>query len=188
VKDGVAPPPARYPRIDDGTLVPPASLAFPKLPGVTLPRDVHCAVATDFGPDFARGLLTRQPPAAGTVYPCLVPQVDGDGNETAGVRLPELAAPVATYTGWNLRDASAGAPWARVSFLGSYFPLPKDEAARAQAGDPRPSIVERHGDRDRYFGRYAAAALELASDRFLLAEDVPAILRQGLAEWDEATR
>ena len=188
VRDGVEPPASRYPRIDDGTLVPLASFAFPGLPGVTPPRDVHCAVASDFGPDFAKGIFTRQPPAAGAVYPCLVPQVDEDGNETAGVRLPELAAPVATYTGWNLRDASTGAPWARVSFLGSYFPLPKDEAARAQAGDPRPSIVERHGDRDRYFGRYAAAALVLARERFLLAQDVPAILQQGLAEWDEATR
>lgn len=188
VRDGIEPPASRYPRVDDGTLVPLASLAFPGLPGVTPPRDVHCAVATDFGPDFARGILARQPPVAGAVYPCLVPQVDADGNEAAGVRLPELAAPVATYTGWNLRDASTGAPSARVSFLGSYFPLPKDEAARAQARDPRPSLVERYGDRDRYFGRYAAATLELAQDRFLLAQDVPAILQQGLLEWDEATR
>jgi hypothetical protein len=117
-----------------------------------------------------------------------VPQVDADGNEIAGVRLPEQLAPLATYTGWNLRAAETGAPWARISFLGSYFPFAKDEPARAQAGDPRLSIAGRYADRDGYLGRYTRAALALAKDRFLLAEDVPAILQQGLVEWDEAAR
>lgn len=188
VKDGVEPPASRYPRLDDGTLVPLQALAFPKLPGVTLPRDVHCAVATDFGPEFAQGIVTRQPPVAGQAYACLVPQVDADGNELGGVRLPELLAPLAAYTGWNRRAAATGAPWARVSFLGSYLPLPRDAAARALSGDPRPSVLERYGDRDRYLGRFTQAALALARDRFLLPEDVPAVLQRALEEWDETTR
>jgi hypothetical protein len=186
VKNEVAPPPSLYPRIADHTLVPLESLAFPKLPGVTLPRDVHRAVATDFGPRFAEGILERQPPAAGEAYPALVPQVDADGNEIAGVRLPQVAVPLATYTGWNLRDAAIGAPWARVSFLGSFFPFARDLGARGE--DPRRSILDRHGDRDRYLGLYAQATLALVKDGFLLPGDVPAILEHGLVEWDQATK
>ncbi|HXY41183.1 MAG TPA: alpha/beta hydrolase domain-containing protein [Vicinamibacteria bacterium] len=188
VKEGAPPPPSRYPRLDDGTLVPLDRLAWPRIPGVEPPRDVHRAVATDFGPDFARGIVSRQPPGAGPAYPSLVPQVDADGNEVAGVRLPELAAPLATCTGWNLRDPAVGAPFARVSFLGSYFPFSKDEAARAASGDPRRSLAERYGDEERYLGRFTGAALALARERFLLDEDLPAILRHAREEWAEAVR
>ncbi len=188
VKDGVEPPPSRYPKIEDGTLVAFDRLAFPKIPAVVPPRDVHRAIETDFGPQFAKGIVTRQPPVAGRPYPSLVPQVDADGNEIAGVRLPEVEVPLATYTGWNLRHPAIGAPWARVSFVGSLFPFPKDEAGRARLADPRRSILERHGDRERYLGRYAQATLALLRDRFLLAEDVPSILQRGIEEWDEATK
>ena len=188
VKDGTEPPPSRYPRKDDGTLVALEKLAWPEVPGVRPPQDAHRAIATDFGPEFARGIVTREPPGAGRAYPSLVPQVDADGNEIAGVRLPELQAPLATCTGWNLRDPAVGALWARVSFLGSYFPLPRDQAARRAAKDPRRSIAERYGDEDRYLGRFTRAALALAHERFLLDEDLPAILRHGREEWAEAVR
>jgi len=188
VKDGTEPPPSRYPRKDDGTLVALEKLAWPEVPGVRPPQDAHRAIATDFGPEFARGIVTREPPGAGRAYPSLVPQVDADGNEIAGVRLPELQAPLATCTGWNLRDPAVGAPWARVSFLGSYFPLPRDEAARRAAKDPRRSIAERYGDEDRYLGRFTRAALALAHERFLLDEDLPAVLRHGREEWAGAVR
>jgi hypothetical protein len=188
VKNGVEPPPSRYPRIDDHTLVPLAQLAFPRIPGAAPPRDVQRAIAADFGPEFGRGIVSRQPPLAGGAYPSLVPQVDADGNDVAGVRLPQVSVPLATCTGWNLRAPAIGAPWARVSFLGSYFPFPRDEAARAQAGDPRPSIAQRYGDQDRWFGRFTRATLALARERFLLDEDVPAILEHAADEWNEATR
>jgi hypothetical protein len=186
VRNGVEPPPSRYPRIDNGTLVTREALAFPKISGVTLPRDVHRAVDTDFGPQFSRGVVTKQPPVAGKAYVSLVPQVDADGNEVAGVRLPELAVPLATYTGWNLRDAATGAPWARVSFVGSYLPFAKSTGLRH--GDPRKSILERYGDRDRYFGHYAQATLALAYERFLLAEDVATVLQRGNDEWEYAMK
>ncbi len=186
VREGAEPPPSRYPRIGDGTLVVREALAFPAIPGVTVPRDVHRAIDTDFGPQFSRGVVTKQPPVAGKAYVSLVPQVDADGNEIAGVRLPELAAPLATYTGWNLRDAPIGAPWARVSFVGSYFPFAKSSEQRR--GDARRSILERYGDRDRYFGQYAHATLALAYERFILADDVGAVLGRGIEEWEYAMK
>ena len=186
VKSDTPPPPSRYPRIADGTLVRREALKFPRLPGAVPPADVHLAYRTDFGPQFARGQITRQPPAAGRPFVSLVPQVDADGNELAGIRLPELAAPLATYTGWNLRAPTIGAPWARVSFLGSFFPFPAK--ADPPAEDPRRSIAERYPDRDAYLGAFTRQALDLVRDRYLLAEDLPLILERGLATWDLVTR
>jgi hypothetical protein len=188
VKQDTPPPPSRYPRIADRTLVPREALAFPALPGVSPPSDLHQAVRTDFGPQWSRGIQTRQPPAAGKPFVSLVPQVDADGNEIAGIRLPQLAAPLATYTGWNLRAPEIGAPWARVSFLGSYLPFPRTPADRQSARDPRRAIAERYPDRDAYLGAFTRQALTLVRDRYLLSEDLPALLERGLAEWDHATR
>ncbi len=187
VKDGTEPPPSRYPRIADHTLVPLAALAFPKIPGVDPPADAHRAFHVDFGPRFARGIITRQPPRAGQPFPALVPQVDADGNDAAGVRLPQLTVPLATYTGWNFRAPSIGAPWARISFLGSFFPFAPTRAAREANGDPRASVAERHPDRDSYLRAFRERAEQLARERYLLAEDLPALMEQAAAAWQLAT-
>jgi hypothetical protein len=188
VRNDIPPPPSRYPRIADGTLVAREKVAFPKIPGAALPRDVHRAYRTDFGPRFAAGIITRQPPAAGRPFPALVPQVDADGNDNAGIRLPQLTVPLGTYTGWNLRAPAIGAPWARVSFLGSWFPLPATPEARQSLGDPRRSIAERYPGRDHYIGVFTRQALELVRDRYLLAEDLPALLERGIAEWAHVSK
>jgi hypothetical protein len=140
----------------------------------------------DFGPQWEqRKIITQQPPDVGTPFPVFVPQVDGDGNEIAGVRLPELTAPVATYTGWNLRDPKTGMPGERVSFIGSYLPFAKTNAERMRTGDPRPSLEERYRSCEEYLGSYAQAALALVEGRFLLPEDLADVLRRGVQEWDE---
>ena len=188
VQRDMLPPLSRYPKIADGTLVPRQALTFPAIPGVSPPRDTNVAVRTDFGPQFARGIVTKQPPVAGQPFPSLVPQVDADGNDIAGIRLPELAVPLATYTGWNLRDPAVGAPWARVSFLGSYLPFAKTREQREAGGDPRLSVAEWYANRDAYFGRFATAALSLARDRYVLAGDLAPILERGAEEWDFAMK
>jgi hypothetical protein len=132
--------------------------------------------------------VDREPPVVGHPFPTLVPQVDADGNDRAGVRIPEMEAPVATYTGWNLRDPSTGFAGTRVSFVGSYVPLPRTRADRERTGDPRVSLEERYGSPERYLGFFAAAALRQIRDRFLLPEDLADVLARGQAEWDAATK
>ncbi|MGA7524497.1 MAG: alpha/beta hydrolase domain-containing protein [Acidobacteriaceae bacterium] len=190
VRDGVAPPPTTIPHIADGTLVPLSKLAFPAIPGVHVPGNVNEAFHLDFGPHWQQtGILSIQPPIVGAAFPVLVPQVDADGNDRAGVHLPEIAVPLATYTGWNLRDPSTGAPDQRVSFLGSDFPFAKTAAERKAAGDPRPSIEERYpGGRDEYLARYKRAVDALIRARWILPDDAPALMQQGAAEWDYATK
>ncbi len=188
VKDGAPPPPSQYPRVADGTLVPPQSVAFPKLPGVNLPQRVKEAYRVDYGPQFKQGVITVEPPRIGKPFPILVPQVDRDGNERAGIVLPEVAAPLATYTGWNLRDPKAGAPHEMARLSGSYIPFARTRAERERTGDPRLSIEERYQNRAHYLGLAAEAALKLIKDGYLLAEDLPALLKRAGEHWDYAMK
>jgi len=116
-----------------------------------------------------------------------VPQVDADGNELAGIRLPNVAVPLATYTGWNFRNPSIGRPDDLLPLTGSFIPFAATEAAR-QGSDPRPSIEARYGDRATYEKRVRDAAARLVAERYLRGEDVPVIVARALKTWDELTR
>jgi hypothetical protein len=188
VRSGTPPPPSSYPHIADGTLTPLAQWSFPKLPGVNLPYEANGAVHLDFGPEWKRGFGAIQPPRVGTSFPILVPQVDADGNEKDGVRLPEITVPLATITGWNLRDPSIGAPTERTAFLGSWIAFPKTAEERKQTGDPRLSIAERYSSQEDYLARYSRAVEELIRQRWILPEDRDALMARGKQEWAEALR
>jgi hypothetical protein len=180
------PPPSSYPKLADMTLVPLSDYAFPAIPGVHKPHEASEAVRIDFGPQWQRGILSLEPPKVGQAFPVLVPQVDADGNERDGVRLPEITVPLATYTGWNLRAPSIGAPEERVPFEGSYIPFARTTLDRKAKGDPRPSIAERYKDRDAYLHQYQEAADALIRQRWILPEDRPALLERGAQEWEWA--
>jgi hypothetical protein len=185
ITDGTAPPDSQIPRINKDQLVTRGALAFPKIPGVAVPKDTNYAWRLDFGPEFrTKGIETIEPPRIGASYPILIPQVDRDGNETAGIRLPELAVPLATYTGWNLRSESIGAPEAIQSMVGSFIPFPKTKAEREQTGDTRLSIEERYSGRADYLTKIEAAAKPLVGQRLLLDRDVEKVKEKAGARWD----
>ena len=187
VRDNTLPPVSSYPKISDGTLVSLEKYVFPAIPGVNKPHEANQAYRLDYGQDWRKGILSIQPPIVGAAFPVLVPQVDADGNELAGVRLPQVTVPLGTYTGWNLRDASIGAPDQRIPFEGSYLAFPKTTAEQKKTGDPRKSIAERYASREDYMKRYAKAVDELVRERWILPEDRETMLRQGEAEWALAT-
>ena len=188
VEVGTEPPVSRHPRLADGTLVPLRELAFPAVPGVEVPRQAHEAYRVDYGPRFrSQGIVDRQPPAIGRAFPVLVAQVDADGNELGGLRLPEVAVPLATYTPWNWRSAEIGSPGELADFRGSFFPFAATRVARQAGADPRPSLEERYGSREAYLGGYAEAAVALVRERYLLAEDVPEMLEHAARLWQEVT-
>ena len=188
VRKNTAPPESSYPKIADQTLVPLDRFAFPAIPNVNRSQDANAAYHLDFGPRWRDGILSLQPPKVGKSFPVLVPQVDADGNERDGVRLPEITVPLATYTGWNLRDPSIGAPGQRISFEGSYLPFPKTAVDRKKSGDPRQSIAERYPSREDYLSRYSRAVDELVKQHWILEEDRLLLVERGGQEWDEATK
>ena len=183
--ESALPPSSVYPRIADGDLVAPGALGFPDLPGVGQPAEPHLAYRAVYGPEFrTRGIVTVQPPEVLSAFPVLVPAVDADGNETGGLKMPEVAAPLATYTGWNLFRAGAGPAGVLSSMQGSYVPFPLTAEDRERTGDPRPSIEERYGGRDAYLGQVTEAALALVDQGYLLAADLAPILTRAARHWD----
>ena len=120
----------------------------------------------------------------GDAYPTYVSAVDADGDEVGGVRLPDLAVPLATYTGWNPRDPSTGGDGLIVNMQGSTIPFPSTAAERARTGDPRPSVAERYRDRADFLERVRTAAQELVVGRYLLPEDVEATVRLASERYD----
>lgn len=166
---GVAPPESRYPKLADGTLTPIAAVKFPTIPGVADPRSIA-------GPGQVRNGKVE-------MLPHLVPQVDADGNDASGIRVPDISVPVATNTGWNFRSAAVGGATEIYNLLGSYIPFASTKAEREAKKDQRLSIAERYRDRDDYLSKLRAAAQDLVRGRYLLPEDVENVVTRGQAQW-----
>ena len=176
---GTEPPASRIPRREDGTLVEFETWQsqFPRIPGVMVPTGANALPLYDFGPDFEKGLLAREPPEVADArgYAVLVPAVDADGNDIAGVRAPMVAAPLGTLTGWNLRPRSFG-HGAMHEFTGSYLPFPDTDSEAAMTGDPRASVLARYGDAEGYVRAVEAAARRLVDERLMLEEDIERVV------------
>lgn len=177
VRDGVAPPPSRYPRLQDGTLVKATAIEWPNIPAVTSPR-------TSIGGKRGANRLLARDGGGGTPLPYLVPQVDRDGNELGGLRLPEVSVPLATYTGWNFRNQKIGGTEQQFALMGGYIPLASTKAEREQKRDSRLSIEERYKTREHYLELVREAAAPLVKSGYLLADDVPTIVKRAGDHWD----
>jgi predicted nucleic acid-binding protein len=200
---GVAPPASRVPRLDNGTLVAVPDPALTNFHYVGIPSVKYTGLKTtryrlNYGPDFypRNGVLTdktfiptRNPPIPdvfsgvfednpqlGAIYPSYVPKWDSDGNEIAGIRLPELTVPLATYTGWGLRSGPQADDGCESS--GQYIPFAKTKADRIAAGDPRPSVEERYAS----FGQYRSAVVNAVDDmiknRLMVCSDTTAEVKR----------
>jgi hypothetical protein len=172
VSEGLEPPPSRVPTLAAGTLVAPKDVQFPAIPEVQAPG---VANRVDLITDWVH---PESKPAS--PYTPLVSQVDGDGNEIAGIRLPAIAVPLATHTGWNLYKA----PYPEGEFCdreGSYVPFARAKAERLANGDPRPSLEERYGNHETYVQRVKEVVRELQDARLLLPDDAARFV-------DEASR
>jgi Alpha/beta hydrolase domain len=177
VGNGTPPPPSRYPTLAARMLVPATRTAtgFPAIPAAQFPEGLINAVLDyDFGPAFRyndmSGVITQQPPAIKQALPTLVPRVNEDGNEVAGVASVLHQAPLGTYLGWNMQ-ASGFFKGQLCGFTGGYIPFAVTKAERLDANDPRLSLEERYGSQEGYVCIVRRAAEALVKDRFLSRED-----------------
>ena len=178
------PPSSDYPRLDRGELVQPNhnAMGFPLIPNAPLPDNmINVLPDYDFGKEFKysdlSGVMTMQPPAIKRFFPLLVPKVDADGNETSGVASHLLQAPLGTYLGWNV-TRSGFYKGRGCGFVGGFIPFAKTKAERLEKGDPRLSLEERYKDHAGYVAAVKVAVDKLATQHFLLPEDVTRIIRQ----------
>jgi len=177
VKTGATPPPSRYPRIADHTLVPMRELKLPQVAGFTAPRGPNPMTQFNYGKHLAQGVIDVVPPSpVKKPYVVLVPAVDADGNETGGLRLPEQAVPAQTSTGWSLRSDQAGGAGELCYLDGQAIPFAPTQGSREATKDPRASMVERYRDRATYLTKVRESAHALAKDGYLLPEDIERIV------------
>jgi len=170
------------PRIADRTLVAPADLKLPKIPGLTFAGRYNGSGDRDFGPrvNGNSGVIDLLIPQTKAVHKVLVPQVDAIGNDMAGIRHPFVDVPVATLLGWNTRTKEFGGP-DLCDLLGSTIALPRTRANAQAKGDPRPSLEDLYGSHDAYVAKVAEAAKKLQSERLMLPEDVDMVVREAEA-------
>lgn len=163
---GTAPVPSRYP-LQASELAPlnREAIGFPDLSalGVRFPEVMNELAVVD------PSKVPFRAEQAGT-YLTMLPRTNADGHDLAAVLLPDVAVPLATYSGWNLRRAGF-AENQLCAINGIQIPLAQDAAQRLTNKDPRLSITERYGTRSGYVQQVAAAAQRLQAERFLLQED-----------------
>jgi len=182
-----APPASQYPTVASGQLVASdrASVNFPDLSNVTVPSgatatptpvslnysgNVNQLFVTDYSNAVPVADLSKQ-------YTVLVPKVDANGNETSGIKMPELAVPVATYTGWNLRG-TGHAVGEGCSSTGSAIPFAVSPATKA-ASDPRTTLAQLYSGRADYQSKFGAAADALVAEGYLTGLDATNIYKAG---------
>lgn len=187
VQNDVLPPASRYPRIADGTLIDFETwkTQFPTIPNNQLPLGAYQPSRLDFGPRFhTEGIADTIPPKIGKNFHALVPAVDADGIDIAGIHLPEVTVPLGTYTGWNLRSPDTGVPTMLTRLDGMFLRFAKTRAEQEASGDSRPSLQERYASHDDYIAKIVAAAKSLQKEGLLLPEDgVRIIARARAMEW-----
>jgi len=174
VTDGTPPPPSMHPRIADGTLAgwKADEAGWTALPGVNYPTAIQQPDHVDYGEEFAtkRRIDNHPPIRSGKRYGVRVPALDDDNNEVGVLRMPAVVVPVATYTGWNLRNPASGAPDALLGLAGGYIAFPRTKMEREASGDPRRSVEERYGSFEEYRARIMRAAEALVAEGYLLDE------------------
>lgn len=185
VTNGALPPPSQYPRLDRGELVMPtrAAMGFPAIPGMPFPDGILTQFCQyDWGPHFRYNDLSGvvgilQPPPIRQILPTMVPRVDADGNEVAGVASVLHQVPLGTYTGWNTNAAGFYKGHIRTN-TGAVIPFAKTKVERLASGDPRLSLEERYGTHEKYVALVRAAAERLVRGRYLLQDDADRLISQ----------
>lgn len=188
--EGAEPPESRYPHLSEGTAAQRSAVlrGFAEFPEMYLPDSERLPVlrTVDLG-DRADHGIGAYPVKEGETYPAYVSATDEDGNEVAGIRLPDLTTPLGTHTGWNPRDPETGSPEQVMPMQGFTLWFAHTVAERNEAGDPRPSIEERYLNRDLYLEQVRSAAGELVEAGYVLPEDVMTIVEDAAARWETAT-
>jgi hypothetical protein len=177
VKHGRRPPESRFPSISDEQLVDRDKIRWPRSASASLPKYPKQAFDLDFGENFATaGIITVEPPRIRARFPVLLPQVDSDGIDLGGIRMPVVAVPLGAFTGWNPRHPRTGALQQIGGAAGSFFAFDASEIAR------------RYPNKEEYLRRIGEAAADLVKQRFLLEADRGRVLNHAGELWDFVTK
>jgi hypothetical protein len=171
VTDGVAPPPTTFPNLKDRTLVRLSEVqeTYPAIPGAPFSPLINDLRVVD--------QKSMPPEPSGPSYPQFFPTVDADGNPQGGIRLPDLAVPIATFSGRNVR-AEGFSPGELCGLSGSFIPFAATKQERISSGDPRLSLEERYKNDQDYTEKRKHAVDALVQQGFVLPEDAAALVHE----------
>ncbi len=187
VRNDRPPPRSEHGTIDTGTLVPidQNAVAWPELPDLPFPEHPRRPRRLDRGSRWADDqIIDKEPPGLGEPYLTRVSRVDADGNEVAGIKMPEVAVPLGTFTGWEYRSETKGATWALVGLAGIFLPFAKNADSAEAANDPRPPVDARYRDRQDYVRRCVNAGHGLTYLRLMLERDLERVAERAGAMYD----
>lgn len=170
VRCDLPPPESCYGKIADGTLVALSDVKWPKISNIPRPERIRQPLRLNWGDRWRDGIVDLEPPEMGEGYTVLLPQVDEDGNELLGIRMPEVVVPLGTFTGWEFRSEDMGATDALIGLQGMWIPFALTEDDRLD--DARTSLAARYQNREEYLGKVALAAIDLVEKRLMMREDV----------------
>ena len=185
VRGDLLPPKSCYGKIADGTLVTLSDVQWPKIPNMPRPERIRQPLRLNWGDRWGDGVIDREPPEMGEAYAVLLPQVDGDGNEVLGIRMPEVVVPLGTFTGWEFRSEDMGATDALIGLQGMWIPFALTDDDRLD--DERQSLAARYQNREEYLGKVALAAIDLVEKRLMMREDVSHVVTRARQMYDWMT-
>jgi hypothetical protein len=189
IRNVAEPPASRYPTLGANQLVAREALEWPNTQVFAGPEYMPQVWRMHYGEQFnVARIITKEPPALGSPYAVLVPRVNADGNELGGIPIPEVAVPLGTHTGWNITSPQLRELGYLAGLVGAFVPFSKTRETRLQTMDARSSIEERYTSRQAYLDQVALSARDLVRQRFMLADDVPAVVRRAAMMWDELQR
>lgn len=185
VKDSIPPPDNKYPKIEDKSLIGTGkNYNFPILESTFKPTTLHSPRRANYGSAFSRGIIQSDPPILGEVYPTLVPQVDLYGNELGGIRNPEVAYPVASYTPWSLRGTTLANPLELRTFRGNMIPLALHNKDRVPNKDLRPSLSFTYRSSKDYYRLISNYTDSLIYQGYILPQDRYLSINHAIRLWD----
>jgi hypothetical protein len=182
VRTDTNPPDSSHGKIADDTLVVLSELHWPKISNLPRPERIREPLRLGWGDRWLEGIIDCEPPKMGEAFQVLLPQVDGDGNELPGIRMPEVVVPLGTFTGWHFRSKEAGATDALIGLQGMWIPFAATEDDRE--GDVRVSLAVRYQNREEYLGKIALAAIDLVGRRLMMHQDVSHVVARAGKMYD----
>ncbi len=170
VTEGAAPPATAFPNLKDHTLLPlaKAEAMYPNIPGAPFSPLYDSLQVMD--------AKTMPPEASGPAYPLFFPPFNADGNPVGGIALPEIAVPIGTYSGRNVR-AEGFSAGELCGLSGSFIPFAATKQERLASGDARPSLEERYKSAEDYADKRKHAVDALVQQGFVLPEDAAGLAR-----------
>ena len=186
ISEGTLPPESAYPKLSDGTAVQRESLRqrINKVVGVDLPNPLIPVRSFDFGHNQQPWATTKLPPEPGQYLPDYASDIDEDGNEVAGIKLPDVAVPLATYTGWHTRHKDMGGEGKQLLLSGSTIPFSRTRKERETRNDSRLSIQERYESKNHYLKLIEESAIELIENRMIVEEDLQLLIDSASEKYD----